>query len=723
MGSLATTRAGERRVLPPAAILALALLGALAAGGAATWTALQQPWLGLILRAASAPADPPRIAAAQGPAAGVPLGASLVALRAADGASLALRSDDLVPEPDAVHASYPRWNAFFARQARLAALLRQPRLQALLADGRQYPLVPQARRPLSMLPALFWFQLLCGASSLIVGAAIRAFRPEHAAALHCFLAGLFAMPMAMAAAVYSTRELALPAAEFRALSALNHLSAMLCCVAFVAVLWLHPRALGGRAPVVGAYLLAVALWGVETAQWSPAGAATANLFITAGYGLAVLLSVLQWQRVRGDPLARAALQWFLLSWLLGGGALVFLIALPPLAGVGGGALQSYAFGFLLLLELGLALGIARYRLFDLELWWFRALMLIFGSFAVLLLDALFVLAFRLDTTAALVLALVLAGWLYFPVRQWLMSRLFTGARRLRLDDVPALLQDVLARDYQAAELLPEALRRLYAPLVMRPLPQAQSQVGIAEHGLALRVPGIGVYPAWEARFPGQGRRLFTRRDAQVAGAVRAVLDRVAAYQTALERGIEQERARVAQDLHDDIGARLLTLLHRSEGEAAQTLRDALDSLRLTVYGLGARPQPLADCLASWRAEAAERCEACGVQLEWHEPTPLPALALDAAQQLNLSRVLREAVSNALRHARPRRIAVSVAAHQEQLELTVTDDGAAPPPGRWRVGLGLRGMDSRLQRLGGHLSLAAAEGGGTRLTARIPVPPV
>jgi signal transduction histidine kinase len=723
MASLATMRGGERRAVPPAVVLALMLAGALAAGGAATWTALQQPWLGLILRAASAPADPPRIAAAQGPAAGVPLGASLVALRAADGASLALRSDDLVPEPDAVYASYPRWSAFFARQADLAALLHQPRVTAVLGDGRSYEIRPQPRRPLATLPPLFWFQLLCGASSLIVGGAIRAFRAEHAAARHCFLAGLFAMPMTMAAAVYSTRELALPEALFRGLSALNHLSAMLCCAAFAAVLWWHPRPLGGSAPVVGAYLLAAALWVIETAQWSPAGPASANLFIAAGYGLALLFSVLQWWRVRGDPLARAALQWFLLSWLLGGGALVFLIALPSLAGIGSGRLQSYAFGFLLFLQLGLALGIARYRLFDLETWWLRAVMLVFGSFAVLLFDALFVLAFGLDSAAALMLALILAGWLYFPFRQWAMSRLFTGARRLRLDDVPALLRDVLARDYEAGELLPEALRRLYAPLALRPLAQAQDEVGIAEHGLALRVPGIGTFPAWEARFPGQGRRLFTRRDAQVASAVRAVLERIAAYQTALERGIEQERARVAQDLHDDLGARLLTLLHRSEGETAQTLRDALASLRLTVYGLGARPQPLADCLANWRAEAAERCEAHGVSLQWRESAPLPACVLSATQQLNLARVLREAVSNALRHAQPRRIAVGVAVRAEQLELTVTDDGRAPPPAQWHSGLGLRGMDSRLQRLGGSLMLAAVEGGGTQVTARIPLPPI
>jgi signal transduction histidine kinase len=286
--------------------------------------------------------------------------------------------------------------------------------------------------------------------------------------------------------------------------------------------------------------------------------------------------------------------------------------------------------------------------------------------------------------------------------------------------VPALLRDVLAPNaYAVDELLPEALRQLFNPLALHPMSETPKEVVIAEDGLALRVPGISAQPAWEARFAGDGQRLFTRRDAEVASAVRAVLDRVAAYQVAVERSIEQERARVAQDLHDDIGARLLTLLHRSEGEAAQSIREVLASLRLTVYGLGARPQSITNCLANWRAEAGERCEASGVHLEWRERAPLSGLSLDAPQQLNLARVLREALSNALRHANPRRVEVEVAMVEHALEISLSNDGATAPPEQWRSGLGLRGMDHRMQRLGGSLSLRGDER-SSQVTLRLPL---
>jgi len=301
-----------------------------------------------------------------------------------------------------------------------------------------------------------------------------------------------------------------------------------------------------------------------------------------------------------------------------------------------------------------------------------------------------------------------------------MSRFVTGARRLRVDDVPGLLRDVLAPDaYAVTELLPEALRQLYKPLSLRPLSQVQPEVTIVDDGLSLRVPGIGACPAWEARFPSDGQRLFTRRDAEVASAVRAVLDRVAAYQVTVERSVEQERARVAQDLHDDIGARLLTLLHRSEGETAQIIREVIASLRLTVYGLGARPQSLANCLAHWRAEAGERCEAMGVRLDWREYVPHSGAVLDAPQQLNLTRVLREAISNALRHAKPASVQVTTELSRHGLQIAVVNDGAVSAPQGWRSGLGLRGMDRRMQRLGGSLILQG-DADRTQVTISLPL---
>ena len=71
----------------------------------------------------------------------------------------------------------------------------------------------------------------------------------------------------------------------------------------------------------------------------------------------------------------------------------------------------------------------------------------------------------------------------------------------------------------------------------------------------------------------------------------------------VEQVTEKERKRIAADLHDDLGAKLLTIVHTSESERISTLaREALEEMRLSVRGLTGKPVRLADALADWRAE-------------------------------------------------------------------------------------------------------------------------
>jgi signal transduction histidine kinase len=647
-------------------------------------------------------------------------GKQVVALGLPDAPPLQLEPGDGASEPDSPIGDYASFNRFFDRQQQLSELLRAPDLQLYHADGTVTRVVPAPRRSLASLPFIFWLQLVSAVGCWLTGAAIWAFRRDQPAAGCCAMAGFSALLMIASAAVYSSRELALPGTLFRWLSSINHGGALFSSASFIAVLWYYPRPLGRARP--GPWIMAAALliWALDRMQWLPAGNRGVQAACVGGYLVSAGLAALQWRAGRGDPLRRAALQWFLLSWFVGSGAFLMLVSVPALVGIDSGEIQAYAFACLLLISGGLALGIARFRLFDLETWWFRAILLVLGGFLVLVFDVLLVAVMRFEAPVALAVSLMLAGWLYFPIRQWLTLRFVTGARQLRVDDVPGLLRDVLAPNaYATNQLLPEALRRLFRPLDLHPLSEPQPVARIADNGLALRVPGIGAHAAWEARYPDDGHRLFSRRDIEVVAAVRAVLDRVAAYQIALEHSVEVERARVAQDLHDDIGARLLTLLHRSEGETARQVREVLANLRLAVHGLGASRQPLADALATWRAEAAERCEASGVQLQWH-CCAAPQVVLEAPQLLDLARAVREAVSNALRHAQPSYVGIAVALSEQALELCVENDGVQTPPEQWRPGFGLRGMRSRVQRLGGYLEITALDGGRCQLCLRLPL---
>jgi signal transduction histidine kinase len=88
------------------------------------------------------------------------------------------------------------------------------------------------------------------------------------------------------------------------------------------------------------------------------------------------------------------------------------------------------------------------------------------------------------------------------------------------------------------------------------------------------------------------------------------------------------------------------------------------------------------------------------------------------------RVAQEALSNAFRHARARRVRVAATLEPEMASLRVEDDGvgfdaAARRPGGGAEGLGLASMRERLEALGGGLRLQAAPGAGTRVEAWLP----
>lgn len=126
---------------------------------------------------------------------------------------------------------------------------------------------------------------------------------------------------------------------------------------------------------------------------------------------------------------------------------------------------------------------------------------------------------------------------------------------------------------------------------------------------------------------------------------------VYAEQETLEREIriDAERELVYRDLHDDLGARLLSLVYQSEKGAAQDLaRTALQDLRDIVSRVMATQQSVAAVLADCMAEQLARATALGKDLDWDVAAALDDVPCDSRQMLGLRLLLRELVGSALR---------------------------------------------------------------------------
>lgn len=206
-------------------------------------------------------------------------------------------------------------------------------------------------------------------------------------------------------------------------------------------------------------------------------------------------------------------------------------------------------------------------------------------------------------------------------------------------------------------------------------------------------------------------------------------------QARMVRQHEEERSRLWRELHDETAQVLAALslqlgLVEERGDpsiapalarAKTLLAEGIKSIRGVTRDL--RPVALDDLglLPALRALARGFEEQDAFEVAFEAPPHLPALGADA--EVALYRSLQEALANATRHGRCRRIEVRLEAEPQHVRLTVTDDGPGFPPdtaARLRSQGGLAGIRERIASLGGDLAFGNANGGGARVSVRIPV---
>jgi len=191
----------------------------------------------------------------------------------------------------------------------------------------------------------------------------------------------------------------------------------------------------------------------------------------------------------------------------------------------------------------------------------------------------------------------------------------------------------------------------------------------------------------------------------------------------VERVTERERKRIAADLHDDLGAKLLTIVHTSEDLRISTLaREALEEMRLSVRGLTGKPVRLGDALGDWRAEFMSRLGQSGIEAEWSSPEDLTQ-TLSARTYVQTTRILREATSNVIKHSGASLCTVRCTLEHGDFGLVIQDNGNGIPmelDGRLDRGHGVASMKSRAKQMAGQCLVESAQGFGTVIRLTLPL---
>ena len=197
-----------------------------------------------------------------------------------------------------------------------------------------------------------------------------------------------------------------------------------------------------------------------------------------------------------------------------------------------------------------------------------------------------------------------------------------------------------------------------------------------------------------------------------------------------DAGITSERERLAREIHDTLAQSLtglVLLAQRASREIEptdaaiptialieQTAREALGEARALVAANAA--VPVASGLADALVRLAERfARETGVRVETH----VDPVLLDRDLEVVLLRCTQEALANVRKHAHATSARVDVVARDDEVELTVEDDGVGPAGADEDSGFGVSGMRERLALVGGRLSLEPGAPTGTVLRATVP----
>jgi len=513
-------------------------------------------------------------------------------------------------------------------------------------------------------------------------------------------------------------------------------------------------------------------------EWLLISAPLGDLMVLGLLGLGALAQIYRYRRV-SDAIQRQQTKWvvfgFALTFLVFTGVQLLFAIIPWLRQPGATLYRLPALTVILLslLILPLTIGIAilRYRLWDIDVLINRTLVYAALSASVVGLYVLVVgflgELFRTSGNLAIsVLATGLVALLFQPLR----SRLQHGVNRLMYgerDDPYAVLSRLGQR--LEATLAPEAILPTIVATVKESLKLPYAAIALkhadADEFAVAAASGIPVDDVLRLplvyqnetvgqlllapRAPGEAfsiadKRLLDDLAHQAGVAVHAVrlttdLQRLAAdlqrSRESLVTTREEERRRLRRDLHDGLGPTLASLAQRLDtarilvprdpeaavallGDLQAQVKSTITDIRRLVYAL--RPPALDELglVSAIREHAAHYNESNSLRVSLEAPEPVPPLS--AAVEVAAYRIVLEALTNVARHAHAQtcRIRLLLA---DGLCLEITDDGDGLPTD-CRTGVGLTAMRERAVELGGECRIESGPMRGTRVWARLPLPP-
>ncbi len=497
--------------------------------------------------------------------------------------------------------------------------------------------------------------LLAPTMLYVVGCAMLAFlrRTREVWIVFAMCAGFFVFMLARS--WYTSRTWAQPEMGWWLALQTFRLGVVCCGTATVITLWkvrLHKRNLW--LPMLGCaaiamVVLAHAMGSIDSTAWG-------YRYPTLGYLLMVIcMGAHAWQQRRhlspSDRLRDRSNDFILLMGFLPVMVIMplwtFRPDLPQIS-----YLQNIALG---LSSIPAIIMVARSSHYQLHKFWWRLWLVLVAAVLALVTASLLVLLSGVSAAFSLALMMVVSSWVVYVLRGWIERRLIGVPPAIdqflpQLMGLQALQGDALEAGWRSL------LAQVFAPTSMQIWTEPRNEVLLINEGESLVLPPLGPAPALTLTGAAQFTRSFGRRDVALGSSLHALVLLGLKARDSFLAGALQERKRIAADLHDDIGGKLLHLA-RLGGNEGSYARNTLEDLRTITRGLSAQPRLLHELLADIHFQLNQRAERASIDLEWHVATlELQGFHEVGSRQCTvLTSVCGELLRNAMQHQRVRQV--------------------------------------------------------------------
>ena len=191
-----------------------------------------------------------------------------------------------------------------------------------------------------------------------------------------------------------------------------------------------------------------------------------------------------------------------------------------------------------------------------------------------------------------------------------------------------------------------------------------------------------------------------------------------------QQAVDQERTRIAMEMHDDLGSGLTAIRYLAEslyeqsssiakdkvikiGNSAQSLVDAMNDI---IWTMKSDNNTLQEFLAYTRKQTGEQLETAGIDFKFDLPENIPDIKLSSEQKRSLLLISKEAIHNIVKHSGATEVLVSTHIERNHFKLKISDNGKGIEPEKiTQFGNGLKSMNRRAQEINAQLNILSSSG--------------